>query len=425
MRKIVRVFTVFSGYDSQVMALMLLAVKHPKFKFVLVGWCEIDENAIVSHNAVFPEYKNTRKKRFHFPDVSKIDWKEVPDFDLLFYSFCCQSLSLTGAMEGMEEGSGTESSLIWFVRKAIEVKKPEICILENVKNLISVTFMPSFIKWQRSVDMLGYRSVAHVLNAADFNVPQNRERVFMVSIRKDVDVRFKFPKSQELSCKIEEYLEKDIVDEKYYFSQDQVIKYLLSISSKQVHSISEMLNPEGGHMVRKMVSLTCQSTRKKKEAKAVIPTLKATGYDTFDYRNCYTSSHFCQPAILEIYENGDPIAIPDYKTIISEASYRKNDKGEIVSITNFSLEEIRNVLKNMKSGEYFKLRRMTPREMFRFMGVREYDIDKLVSSGVSDSELYKQAGNSIVVDVLYNLLEELFINNRLRISLRKKQILII
>ncbi len=413
MRKIVRVFTVFSGYDSQVMALMLLAAKHPKFKFVLVGWCEIDENAIISHNAVFPEYSNNSGRKYHYKDVTEIDWNEVPDFDLLFFSFCCQSLSLTGAMEGMEEGTGTESSLVWFVRKAIEVKKPEICILENVKNLISITFMPSFIKWQRSVDMLGYRSVAHVLNAADFNVPQNRERVFMVSIRKDVDIQFKFPEPIELQRTIKELLEEEVIDSKYYFSQNQVVKYLLSLHGKDAESVSEIPEPTNGKIDPKRViaSLACQSSRKKDKAKPVLPTLKATCYSSFDHRNCYSSCHFSQPAILEVYTNGDSNTIPDYQSIIANAERRKDKNGKEIRIINFNQVAVKDTLKNLKAGEYFRLRRMTPREMFRFMGVREEYINRLVTSGVVDKELYKQAGNSIVVDVLYYLLRELYVND--------------
>ena len=160
MRKIVRVFTLFSGYESQLMALMLLSMKHPKYKFELVGWCEIDDAAIRSHNSVFPEYTHV-----HYKDVTKIDWSKVPEFDLLFYSSCCQSLSLTGAMEGMEKGSGTQSSLIWYVLDAIKAQKPKYCILENVKNIVSKTFLPSFIDWMRAVDDEGYHSAAKILNS--------------------------------------------------------------------------------------------------------------------------------------------------------------------------------------------------------------------------------------------------------------------
>lgn len=102
MQQRIRVFTAFSGYDSQWMALRRLQESYEQLSIELVGWCEIDKAAIVSHNSVFSEYSNV-----HFPDVTIIDWSNVADFDLLFYSSCCQSVSRTGAHGGFEQGSGT------------------------------------------------------------------------------------------------------------------------------------------------------------------------------------------------------------------------------------------------------------------------------------------------------------------------------
>ncbi len=391
----------FSGYDSQFMALMLLTAKHLKFKFVLVGWCEIDENAIISHNAVFPKYKTC-----HYPDVTKINWDKVPDFDLLFYSSCCQSLSLTGAMEGMEKGSGTQSSLIWFVLDAIRIKKPRYCILENVANMISKTFMPSFLNWQRSVDALGYHSCAKVLKATDYNIPQNRERLFMVSIRNDVNRVFSFPEPMPLTQDAVNLFEK-VVEEKYYYPHEEVMRFLLALSEKHVDEsiVASTPKPEGGRLDRQYPSLTCGGKNKKKINFHVIPTITATAYSSSTYKNLHTTGHYPKCGVVEVWKNG---FVPfNYTTILDSVD---DITAENVTVTNASQEEILNVVRNLETGCYIRLRKMTPREQFRFMGVPEHYIDRLCASGNNDAKLYMQAGNSIVVDVLFNIFKCLFIN---------------
>ena len=115
MNKKIKMFTLFSGYDSQMMGL-IDAVKNFKDRFSveLIGWSDINSLVQLVHNLAFPEYAN----RF-YPDVSKINWSQVEDFDILFYSSPCQNASRAGRREGFEKGSGTESSLIWEVERAI------------------------------------------------------------------------------------------------------------------------------------------------------------------------------------------------------------------------------------------------------------------------------------------------------------------
>lgn len=397
--KIIRVFTLFSGYESQLMALMLLSMEHPEYKFVLVGWCEIDKAAIRSHNSVFPEYAHV-----HYKDVTKIDWNTVPDFDLLFYSSCCQSLSLTGAMEGMEKGSGTQSSLIWYVLDAIKVKKPRYCILENVKNIVSKTFMPSFIDWMRAVDAEGYHSAAKILNSSDFGIPQNRERLFMVSIRDDINQVYQFPKPVKKCKSIKRLLEKH-VNEKYYKPNQEAVKFVLALSGKSIDEdqIAHIEEPTLGRrvdMISPMASLTCNS----RTGIHVIPTLKATGYGVGTYKNFSTTGYYPQVAILEVWEGDAPIGF-SYQSLIDGAENSCKD------VTNASCDDIIEVVKNLRPTQYLRLRMMTPREQFRFMGVPKEYIEKLLKSGNDDKELYKQAGNSIVVNVLYHLFTSLFIIN--------------
>ena len=163
----IKVFTAFSGYDSQCMALDRAGVDYD-----LVGWSEIDRYAIQAHNAVYPQYENR-----NYGDISKINWDDVPDFDLFTYSFPCTSISKAGLEEGMDEGSGTKSSLLWECRKAIERKRPRFLLMENVKNLVGKKFMPFFQEWVSILDNLGYSSNWAIMDAKDFGVPQSRQRI--------------------------------------------------------------------------------------------------------------------------------------------------------------------------------------------------------------------------------------------------------
>jgi DNA (cytosine-5)-methyltransferase 1 len=211
----IKVFTLFSGYDSQCMALDKLKAKHPQFDYELIGWAEIDKSAIDAHNAVYPQWSER-----NYGDVSKINWEQVPDFDLLTYSSPCQDFSSAGKMMGGEEGSGTRSSLLWEVKKAIIAKKPKYLLMENVSALVSERFIGTFNEWQLELSKLGYSNFAQILNARQYGIPQNRERIFMVSIL-DCKDGFYFPAPKPLNTKLRDLLE-DNVDESYYLSEEQI-----------------------------------------------------------------------------------------------------------------------------------------------------------------------------------------------------------
>jgi DNA (cytosine-5)-methyltransferase 1 len=210
-----RVFTAFSGYDSQCMALDRLKEAHPEFNYELIGWSEIDKYAIDAHNAVYPKWSDK-----NFGDISKIDWTQVGDFELFTYSFPCQTISSVGKQEGFEEGSGTRSALLWECKKAIVAKHPKYLLMENVKAITQKKFMPFFVAWQTWLEEHGYKNFWQVLNAKNYGVPQNRERCFMVSIL-DKNAHYEFPKPFELERRLKDVLEED-VDDGYYLKPQQV-----------------------------------------------------------------------------------------------------------------------------------------------------------------------------------------------------------
>ena len=222
-----RCFYAFAGYNSQKMALNRLVEHFPEFHHVCVGWSEIDANAIKANNAVFPEDADK-----NFGDITKIEWDKVPDFDLFTYSFPCQDISASGNQRGFEEGSGTRSSLLWECKKAIEIKKPRFLMMENVKALTQKKFQPYLKKWQTWLHQQGYENFTQVLNASSYNVPQNRERVFMISILRTDDEpnpSFYFPKKLKLERRIKDILE-PTVDESFYLS-DKALEYFCRVNN--------------------------------------------------------------------------------------------------------------------------------------------------------------------------------------------------
>jgi DNA (cytosine-5)-methyltransferase 1 len=209
-----RVFTAFSGYDSQCMALDRIGIPYE-----LVGWSEIDKYAIQAHNALYPAAAGK-----NYGDISKVDWNAVSDFDLFTYSFPCTDISNAGQQKGLEEGSGTRSSLLWECKKAIEVKRPKYLLMENVKALVSQKFLPFYKKWEQFLAEMGYDNYCKVINATECGVPQNRERIFIVSIL-DNDKAYHFPEPIPLEKRLKDVLEPE-VDDKYVLSDTAIEGFL-------------------------------------------------------------------------------------------------------------------------------------------------------------------------------------------------------
>ena len=222
----IRVFTAFSGYDSQCLSLDRLKKKYPEFDYELVGWSEIDKYAIQAHNAIYPQWADR-----NYGDISKINWDEVPDFDLFTYSSPCQDFSNAGLQRGGEEGSGTRSSLLWECRRAIARKKPKFLLMENVAALVSQKFIKTFNKWQEELARYGYTNFAQVLNAKDYGIPQNRERIFLVSVLGEA--WYNFPQPFKLKKRLKDVLETN-VDEKYYLSE-KMIDYFNRVNEDKTH----------------------------------------------------------------------------------------------------------------------------------------------------------------------------------------------
>lgn len=245
----------------------------------------------------------------------------------------CTDISVAGAQEGLDEGSGTRSSTLWECEKIIDAKRPEFLLMENVKNLVGRTHLDNFHKWLKKLSNLGYTSYYAILNAKDFDVPQNRERVFVVSIQGERTTDYIFPEGVTLTKCVKDILE-DEVPENMYMTQ----RLEFSANYKNTAIVSNELN-----MVGMLDMRGNESIRRVYHPGGLCPTLTTM-----------TGGHR-QPKFL--VEN--------------------------------------------------RVRKATPRECWRLMGFSDEQFD-LVAGKLSNAQLYKLAGNAIVVPVLEGIFTNLF-----------------
>ena len=207
-----KLLSLFSGIGAFEKALDRL-----KASYELVGFSEIDKYAIKSYCAI-----HDVSESLNLGDITKIDEKTLPkDIDLITYGFPCQDISLAGKQKGLfnEDGTQTRSGLFFDALRIIEATQPRVAIAENVKNLTSKKFSEQFKIVLDSLEEAGYNNYWQVLNAKDFGIPQNRERVFIVSIRKDIDTGlFKFPEGFPLELRLKDMLE-ETVDSRFFLEK--------------------------------------------------------------------------------------------------------------------------------------------------------------------------------------------------------------
>lgn len=201
----IKILELFSGYGSQKLALDYLGIPCESTQ------CEIDKYAVEAYNQIHGETEN-------LGDICKVDETKLPYYDLITYSSPCQDFSVAGLQKGGDKDSGTRSSLLWECERIIKAVKPKYLLMENVKNLVGKQHKHNFIAWLDTLDALGYNNYWQVLNAKDYGIPQNRERVFVVSIRKDIQQGYTFPEKIPLEKRLKDVLETN-VDEKYYLSE--------------------------------------------------------------------------------------------------------------------------------------------------------------------------------------------------------------
>lgn len=424
-----KVGTFCSGIGSPEQALKNLNINH-SVEFA----CEIDKFARITYEA------NHAAKNF-YQDLTKLDFNTLPDVDLFVAGFPCQSFSMAGKREGFQDTRGT---IFFHILEYLKIKKPDIFILENVKGLLSHdlgnTFEVIIKSLSKSVngtellfkdnDSLGYDIWYQVLNAKDYGIPQNRERIFIIGFKNDFN--FKFPEKQELKIKLADLLESNI-DEKYFLSDgalNGLLKHkergkangngfgcnILDVNKPQV--LSNTCGTSPGSIERNLISenyIKLDRKLKKKSNQDIAFCLtvagnsggnhsdmdlfliketaknpQATRINNLDCSVTLSSQGGGQGAKTGLY--AIPVLTPDRPEKRQNGRRFKNDGEEMFTLTSQDKHGIFNG---------YRVRRLTPLECFRLMGFPDSFIKPC-----SDSQSYKQAGNSIVVNVLEEIIKE-------------------
>lgn len=231
----------FAGIGAFRKALIRMGLPHK-----VVGISEIDRFAIKSYEAIYGEVRN-------YGDISKVE--KLDYADLWTYGFPCQDISLAGKQAGVVQGV-TRSGLLYEVERLLRRAKedgelPKYLIMENVKNLVGKKFKNDFLAWCRTLEELGYKNEWQVLSAANYGVPQKRERVFCVSVRADLGQDFSFPEPVELDKRLVDVLEPlEEIDERYFLSDGYMECFVSHSDRCKENGVGYRFEPiERGHRV--------------------------------------------------------------------------------------------------------------------------------------------------------------------------------
>lgn len=338
-----------------------------------------------TYELCFKKEKRPQDKAFYedgfiwFP-VTKVEEDEIETvYDLTVeenHSFTvqgvivhnCQDFSVAGKGKGGDKGSGTRSSLLWECERIIRAVKPKYLLMENVKNLLSEKHRHNFNEWFKVLEGMGYTNYYKVLNAKDYGIPQNRERIFCVSILGGG--QYLFPNPIPLEKRLKDMLE-DNVDEKYYLRNKMLNGF--------IRTNEQQRKVKGGYIFT--------PTRGEKIAKTI--TTKAGSRITDNY---------IQEPLCAASRGRNPDN-PSDRTIGSPTEQRLEINYTGCTNTLTSVQKDNYVVEN------YRIRKLTARECFRLMGVKDEQFDRL--HDLSNSQLYKLAGNSIVVDVLEHIFRNL------------------
>lgn len=477
----IKVNELFSGIGAFRKALEDLEIPHE-----IVGISEIDKYAIKSYEAIYGGTRN-------YGDISGID--KLDYADLWAYGFPCQDISVAGRGAGIVKGE-TRSGLLYEVERLLLKSQksdelPKYLIMENVKNLVSKKFMADFERWLEFLESLGYTNHWRVLNAKDYGIPQNRERVFCISILGDKD--FVFPEKQPLKLRLKDLLE-DEVDEKFYLSRKQINRIKFPTVKMEKQRLQEKGYCDtlcaGDHKRPKVIQIGQYDTLTRKNSnryrvyddEGISPTIHT--YQGGNLQPSIRIKNGTKKGFLEAVDgDGIDLAFPAskqrrgrvqrqiastldtspnkgvaiYSPTVCIGSTQKNAAvtdgtysptltgsmgtggGHVPMIDSespmFSPKVIGGIgEKTSNNGKQyfyqnriydsgvatavatsfqpnyldnaFRVRKLTPKECWRLMGFDDKSFEK-AERVCSNTQLYKQAGNSIVVNVLERILENL------------------
>lgn len=341
-----------------------------------VGWVEIDKHARRAYEAIHqPEGEWTAHDITSVTDDDiRLLGRERGPIDVICGGFPCQAFSVAGKRGGFNDTRGT---LFFEIARFASILKPKYLFLENVKGLLSHNRGRTFETILRTLDELGYDAEWQVLNSKDFGVPQNRERVFIIGHLRGERTRQVFPIEGEGTETSLRQLNPGTRDaERIYDSR----------------GIARTLKAEGGGLGAKtgLYLVTKKGDR-------LIPRKIATCLDANYYKGL--DSHQARTGVLEV----KPVLTPDRENK-RQNGRRMKEAGE--PMFTLTAQDIHGVA--IKEGliyekSSFRVRKLTPRETWRLQGFPDWAFDRAQQAGVSDTQLYKQAGNSVTVNVIYEI----------------------
>ena len=391
----------------------------------LVNYCEIDRWASLSYSMV-----NQCNESLNLRDVRTVTAETVRDqhVDLITYGFPCQDISIAGKQRGFvnDSGESTRSGLFFEALRIIKELRPRYAIAENVKALTSTKFKNEFATVLSSLEEVGYKNYWRVLNAKDYGIPQNRERVFIVSIRRDVDEGdFQFPDKEPLMLRLRDMLEPaESVDEKYYLSTEREGVRRLIAELEARYSLPAVAKIGETPVLCQIGNIAKDPNREHIQDRiydpsGLAPTLNTVGGGNLEPKITIDGlTRDTQKQKARVFNPSGLAAsliATDYKEppqISVIGQLKGGEKGRVVDRDGIgytlTATEYKDPLKIAEHGNTYgvRIRKLTPRECWRLMGFLDEEFDRV--HGISNSQLYKQAGNSIVVNVLSALLSQLF-----------------
>lgn len=369
-----KVLELFAGIGACSKALERLGIDHE-----IVDAVEIDKYAIASFNAV-------HGTNFESQDITT--WDKDIECDLILHGSPCQDFSVAGKQAGGDEGSGTRSSLLYESLRIIDKLKPKYVIWENVKNLLGKKHIHNWDAYAKRMEEMGYKNYCKVLNAKDYGVPQNRERVFTVSIR---EREYEWPTPIPLERRLKDVLDKE-VDEKYYISDRQLNG--MATTNYASYKLSKLLKDDES---------TADTLKARFEG---CPQLVSTGGTEMQRK-------VCNQALRDgLVKPNDVVEFTFSSARLKELENGKiktqNSKDNKIMSTLKTHPQSLGVVVNDEEpfATPYRIRKLTEKECWRLMGFGDDDFER-ASKVCSSTQLYKQAGNSIVVNVLEAILTNL------------------
>lgn len=376
----------------------------------IVDAVEIDKYAIESFNAI-------HGTKFEVQDIR--EWDKDLEVDLITHGSPCQDFSVAGKQAGGDEGSGTRSSLMYETLRIVEKLRPKYVLWENVKNILSEKHRHNFDKYLNRMEELGYKNFYQVLNAKDYGIPQNRERVFTISIRENLN--FVFPNREKLDKLPIDYIEKN-VDNRYFLTEKNLKHYQRDFGSKgkqvdllkPIPTLTASMGTGGGN-------IPYFEFPEPEELKLRLKDMLEDEVDEKYYLNNdkikkIQNSNFAQEKKrIQDKDYCDTLLARDWKDPKCIQVGELDIKGHDCVKRIYSDKGLSPTLTDMQGGnrqpkvlENLRIRKLTPKECWRLMGFTDEDFEKAKAVPMSNTQLYKQAGNSICVTVLQAIFKNLF-----------------